>query len=147
MSNLKDYLNSKKLKEDEATWGCRFNGKDILFESLIGKTILEVKQLDGNDALAFEFDDSVVLMHHHGDCCESVEISDICGDLNDLIGNPLLLVEESTNSEEDPPECSDSFTWTFYKLATIKGYVDIRWLGESNGYYSESVDITQYMKQ
>lgn len=146
MTEVQEYLHSKNLRENKTPWGDRFDGKDIPFNSMIGKTILEVKQLDGKDALAFEFEDSVVLMHHWGDCCESVEINDICGDLNDLVGNPLLLVEESTNSEDNPPNDADSFTWTFYKLATIKGYVDIRWLGESNGYYSESVDITQYIK-
>lgn len=78
---------------------------------------------------------------HLQECCEYVRIEDITGDIQDLVGHPLLLAEEVSSEDEPAPANPDSYTWTFYKFATIKGYVDVRWLGESNGYYSESVDL------
>lgn len=91
---------------------------------------------NGEDEVRFESTcGRVFRLYHSQDCCESVDIEDVCGDVEDLIGSPILMAEEATSPDED----SESGTWTFYKLATVKGYVTIRWLGRSNGYYSESV--------
>ena len=51
-----------------------------------------------------------------------------------------MQADEETNQDNDG-EWGDHQTWTFYKFATIKGYVTIDWLGSSNGYYSESVNL------
>ncbi len=111
---------------------------------LLGKTLSSIDVNEDQDEITFTVEDgSSFLMYHSQDCCKCVTIEDIVGDVYDLIDSPILLAEESTNSDEPPSEYHESFTWTFYKLATRKGYVDIRWLGESNGYYSESVNFKQ----
>lgn len=116
------------------------------FEDLVGETLLKVENLD-DEKLVFALDNGEKYqLYHNSDCCESVTIEEIIGDLNDLIGTPITLAEEVIHEQDvhpkgvKIPEYQDSFTWTFYKLATIKGSVTIRWYGNSNGYYSESVD-------
>lgn len=115
---------------------------------LLGKTLAKVerKELLCDDLLVFTTADGAVYhMYHSQDCCESVGIEDINGNLNDLVGCPLLVAEVSTNSI-DPPSKNDkpeSYTWTFYKFATINGYVTIRWYGSSNGCYSEEVNFAR----
>lgn len=110
----------------------------------------EIRINSGNDKIVFtDTEGAKYMLHHDQCCCESVTIEDINGDLNDLIGTPLTMAEEVVHErDKNPagipiPEFQDSFTWTFYKLATVKGYVTIRWYGGSNGYYSESVDFSK----
>jgi hypothetical protein len=98
--------------------------------------------------LVFENATDRYVFFHHQDCCESVYIESIVGDIEDLVNTPILTAEES--SGDTPADSNakpyESYTWTFYKFATFKGYVDIRWLGESNGYYSESVSVEHTSK-
>jgi len=119
------------------------NLKDIIvpFETLKGLTFTEVKQT-GEEAITFTSTcGKVFTLEHVQSCCEGVYIESVVGDLQDLVGNPILLAEEVNNADDENIDNSESFTWTFYKLATIKGYVDTRWYGSSNGYYSETADL------
>ena len=124
-------------------------------QAMIGKVMLDVFVEKGvrsnatDDALHFECEDgdSFVFKHEH-ECSEDVEIVDICGELDDLIGSPILLAEESSNEVDGDDDVLHDFhgTWTFYRFGTIKGTVTVRWLGQSNGYYSEDVTMTHKHK-
>jgi len=115
------------------------------FGDIVGKTLVKIEGLEkGSELIQFIFnDDSIYNMFHSQDCCESVTIEDINGNIEDLLNTPILSAEESESNENpegaEIPSYQDSFTWTFYRIITIKGTVVIRWYGESNGYYSESV--------
>lgn len=117
----------------------------VKFEDLVGQTLSKVEN-NFNEELIFTLGNGEkYALWHSQDCCESVSIEDIVGNLDDLIGTPILMAEEATSEDiQLGQKYTDScFVWTFYKLATIKGYVTIRWFGSSNGYYSVSVDFSK----
>lgn len=107
-------------------------------EDLIGREVFKVEVVRGDEELIFHTDIGKFRFCHWQVCCENVYIESITGDLNDLIGT--ILRAEEKEGDSTMQEWSYQ-TWTFYTFATKNGYVDIRWLGESNGYYSESVDL------
>lgn len=117
---------------------------DAKVEDLIGKTITKVEHF--HDQILLYCKEGIYRFYHKQDCCEEVTIDDICGDINDLCGTVYAAEERQSrkNPEGVEKEYQGSFTWTFYHFVTNKGYVDIRWYGESNGYYSEEVDLVYY---
>lgn len=125
----------------------RYMTTEQALQNMVGSIFPIVTVGDGE--LVFENATDRYVFSHHQDCCESVYIESIVGDIEDLVNTPILIAEESAGDTpadhvfEYEPE---SYTWTFYKFATFKGYVDIRWLGTSNGYYSESVNVEHTSK-
>lgn len=118
-----------------------------VFEEMIGRTLTKASrtEINGGDLLIFCDEEGYTYQFlHHQDCCESVYIEDISGDLTDLIGSPIVTAEQV---DYDPPArepgayVPDSETWTFYRFGTAKGFVTVRRYGSSNGFYSESVSF------
>lgn len=117
-------------------------------EDLAGHTLIavDIEQGGGDDKIIFTMPDGTqYALIHDQECCEGVWIEDVNGDPNDLVGAPLQLVEASTNE----PSTGDFEyqKWTFYRFGTWKGYVDVRWCGESNGYYSVDVDFVPWNEE
>jgi hypothetical protein len=124
----------------------------VNFSDLLNKTLKTIHQ-DGNETLTFvTVEGEEYLMHHEQDCCENVYLQDVAGDLNDLIGSPIVLAEENSNRGDEgdsqgwpkgieKPTYVESWEWTFYRIGTAKGTVVLRWYGGSNGYYSTSVSF------
>lgn len=116
----------------------------------VGETFSKIENIDNEEIFFHTYKGESFRMYHENDCCEKVFLQDICGDLDDLIDSEILSAEEVTNSNDDNiPHPStgydewdkDSFTWTFYKFQTQKGFITLRWLGLSNGCYSEKVSL------
>lgn len=119
-----------------------YDTKDGQLEPMLGLTFVSVHCLSDEKMIFTAEDGREFVFYHPQNCCESVYINDITGDLQDLVGEPLLVAEEITGETPVDYEFEyepESYTWTFYKFATRKGYVDVRWLGTSNGFYGESV--------
>ena len=118
-----------------------------------------------NEKIIFHFDDDVTLvLTHEQSCCEDVTLEDVVGDLNDLVGHPLLVSELRTTYEaeearglgdleeyelnEGDVECikrtfadAEAYEWAFYEFRNIKSSVTLRYVGESTGYYSTDVNF------
>lgn len=109
----------------------------INIEQLTGMTITAVVYKESDESLLIHLNTHVLEMIHHQDCCETVYLADVVGSFEDLIGYPLLEVSETIVNTNSADYSSTAF---YYNFRTVKANVQLRWAGESNGYYSETVD-------
>ena len=109
-----------------------------IFTQMVGSVISHISGgFVDSDRMNFVSNDGITFsFFHRQNCCERVSIEDIIGDTEDLVGSPII---EATATTSNGPKGYESSTWTFYRFSTVKGTVTVRWLGTSNGYYSERV--------
>lgn len=119
---------------------------NAIFSDLRGLNLLRVRGLEkGSDDVYFDTKcGRTFRLYHCQSCCESVELADfeVHGELSGEIASADEVSLDDTRVDGEP-EYMDSCTWTFYNLHTPRGSLNMRWLGESNGYYSESVDFEE----
>jgi len=104
------------------------------FFELKGKTITSIDGIKTDDTLTTQ------------DCCEDVRVYGTVGNIDDILNAEVTVAEDTTTM--DNPNAPDykayeSATWSQFRIGTDKGTFEIWWLGESNGYYSESVSVRQ----
>lgn len=112
----------------------------------INKTFLNKKitKIDGlsidSTEVIIHFKKGKIRFYHEQDCCENVSLEDFSGNVN-LENERFYEIVEKKCNLGPKDNYDDSFTWTFYTIKTSKGYLDLRFYGTSNGYYSESITI------
>ena len=116
--------------------------KDAVF---YGNSYDEQGELQGSvSAVLFTNNiDEHYAMYHEQDCCETVEVDGIYGDLVGIKGNNVVSCDRMTfsgpNHTEKRGYYEESVTVSIYKIVYRGGEMTIKWYGESNGYYDESV--------
>lgn len=126
--------------------------KSIDINILTGKTITQIDGMskDSEMVTIYTSDGKIYQMYMEEEYGADIYLEDVCGDVLDLIGYPILNAEKVTNEEnlkDEDGRIIDSSTWSFYKLSTIKGDVTLRWYGTSEGYYSEEVDFYEVITE
>ena len=105
------------------------------FGRLIGH---KIEQVTTNDLLEIKTETHVFRFRHYQDCCEAVTVEeDGVRELKALEGS---VVCEAYIGESGCEHDGES-TWFFYHVRTDKGDACLRFVGESNGYYSHEVEL------
>lgn len=119
--------------------------KYVQFDALNGCTITKIEGVcKYSEEIVIHTTSGIFKMYHQQSCCESVSVEDfVYSGSDNLEGATVIEAEESSSSYKNIGYY-ESGTWTFYKLKTTKGELWIRWLGTSNGYYSEDVTVSYF---
>ena len=127
-------------KQDLGGW-CRLvkpHRSHCDIKDMVGKKITGIYY--DEDYFQIRTDDCVYAFYHEQDCCESVYLTQVDGISDKIIGSRIVIAEVVTDEKDTE---YGHVTWSFYKISTNKGAIDFRWQGESDGGYSEIVNLVK----
>jgi len=120
----------------------RWDYSYVDISALIGKRIVQVDESSSSVHFHTECGKHYI-MEHIQDCCESVYLDSVDGNLQGLVGG--IVYSASMDSQDIPrPDDYDGIArWTFYRISTDREFVHLTWRGSSNGYYSVGVSFLE----
>jgi len=122
--------------------------KHVEFSALVGE-VLDAVDIDReeNQILLTTRSGRKFLVYHEQDCCEEVQIVGQDGSFDKLIGKPIVEARDIAVDTGESESDYDSQTTTTLVFRVDDQTVISRWVGDSNGYYSESVDIAELISE
>ena len=118
--------------------------RHVEFSDLVGEVLDSVDIDKGeNQILLTTRSGRRFMVYHEQDCCEKVQIVDQDGNFDNLIGKPIIEARDFAVDTGESESDYDSQTTTTLVFRVDDQTVISRWIGDSNGYYSESVDIAE----
>ncbi len=121
----------------------RLERSRVKFDVLVGE-VLDAVDIDRekDQILLTTRSGRQFLIYHEQKCCETVEISGQDGSFIRLVGKPIVEAREiAIDTTKDDSYGTETTTTLIFR---VDGETVIsRWVGDSNGYYSESVDIAE----
>jgi hypothetical protein len=121
----------------------RLERSRVKFDVLVGE-VLDAVDIDRekDQILLTTRSGRQFLIHHEQNCCETVEIVGQDGCFIRLVGKPIVEAREiAIDTTKDDSYGTETTTTLIFR---VDGETVIsRWVGDSNGYYSESVDIAE----
>lgn len=109
-------------------------------DQLVGMTLLKISA--GDDYVSITTNVGRYQLYHSQDCCECVRITEVEGDLSEMEGLEIERAEEEVDCDHGSTYGTGTQTTYTLKAKGLDKVFKIIWLGESNGYYSESVSFS-----
>jgi len=118
---------------------------NVNFFELKGQIVKEITGLEKDSCEVFiRINNGTYKLYHEQNCCENVYVENVIGDEKDILNEEIIFAEEDAGANNPDWYTEDRFvscTWTKYVLKTKNASLEFWFLGESNGYYSESVSV------